>query len=619
MLLLIGTGCGDGDGGRAESLPSPGIGSPAPSATKTPVPTDTNTPTPPDKPVVNIQFVGAADLSDESKFSLADVIESIQASVVQIIAGGSSGSGFIVGTDGLVVTNEHVVDNARTVRVWLTNGRSYKGDVLERDTASDLALVKIGGNQRFDAITVGDPGRVRVGDEVLALGFPLADRIGNDLTVTRGIVSSKRTEGGVKQFQTDAAINPGNSGGPLVNSDGEVIGVNTSKIEETSGGRPVDNIGFAVSVSEIEGRLPTLGARGVVNRGTPMPTPTATMTPTITPTPATTPTPAISLTPTHTPKPTPTTATNMWHSATLGGGVDSPMIVVSSLGVNPLDTPVESWGQILAVGCGLPANGLFVFIGWNKGVGSISSLPDVSLTFDDGRPQIGTWIWMGRDEDADATIVLNPLPVIESLKSADRLTANLRTDEDEKPISTSWIVTGFEDAIMPIEEQCSELGEAAPAAMAEVGKPAPDFTLKVYENDNFTKDQEVSLSDLRGKPVVITFWFPACTQCQELMFHLKDSYNQNKDNVHYVAIQVSAESKSAWDPSGSDAASGQDYVTVKELHFVVGGDFDRSIATQYGVDAYPTTYFLDKDLNLVSSAEYLRARQIKDNIELASQ
>ena len=168
--------------------------------------------------------------------------------------------------------------------------------------------------------------------------------------------------------------------------------------------------------------------------------------------------------------------------------------------------------------------------------------------------------------------------------------------------------------------QAATSGETdAPAAMAEVGKPAPDFTLTVYANDNFTKDQVVNLSDLRGKPVVINFWFPACTQCQDLMFLLKDSYNQNKDNVHYVAIQVSAESKSSWDPSGSDTASGQDYVTDKELHFVVGGDFDRSIATLYGVDAYPTTYFLDKDLNLVSSAEYLRARQIKDNIELASQ
>ena len=167
--------------------------------------------------------------------------------------------------------------------------------------------------------------------------------------------------------------------------------------------------------------------------------------------------------------------------------------------------------------------------------------------------------------------------------------------------------------------QTGTSGEAAPAAMAEVGKPAPDFSLTVYENDNFTKDQVVNLSDLRGKPVVINFWFPSCTQCQDLMFLLKDSYNQNKDNVHYVAIQVSAESKSEWDPSGSDAESGQDYVTGKELHFIVGGDFDRSIATLYGVDAYPTTYFLDKDLNVVSSAEYLRAKQITDNIELASQ
>ena len=155
------------------------------------------------------------------------------------------------------------------------------------------------------------------------------------------------------------------------------------------------------------------------------------------------------------------------------------------------------------------------------------------------------------------------------------------------------------------------------AAMAEVGKPAPDFTLKVYGNENYAKDQEVSLSSLRGKPVVINFWFPACTQCQELMFLIKDSYNANKDDVHYIAVQVSADSKSEWDPSGSDATSGQDYVTDKELHFIVGPDFDRSIATAYGVDAYPTTYFLDKDLNIISAPTYLKARQIKDNLELA--
>ena len=115
-----------------------------------------------------------------------------------------------------------------------------------QDSVADLALVQIDGNDRFHPITVGDPDGVRMGDEVLALGFPIADRIGTNLTVTRGIISSTRTLDGVELLQTDAAINPGNSGGPLVNSDGEVVGVNTSRVERTDSGRPVINIGFAV-------------------------------------------------------------------------------------------------------------------------------------------------------------------------------------------------------------------------------------------------------------------------------------------------------------------------------------------------------------------------------------
>lgn len=157
----------------------------------------------------------------------------------------------------------------------------------------------------------------------------------------------------------------------------------------------------------------------------------------------------------------------------------------------------------------------------------------------------------------------------------------------------------------------------APAALAEIGQPAPDFALTVYENTNYERDQVVNLSDLRGKPVVINFWFPACTQCQELMFLLKDSYNANMDDVHFVAIQVAADSKSEWDPGGSDTESGQSYVTDKKLEFIVGADFDGTIATSYGVNAYPKTYFLDKDLNLVSTADYLKARGIKDNLQAA--
>ena len=157
----------------------------------------------------------------------------------------------------------------------------------------------------------------------------------------------------------------------------------------------------------------------------------------------------------------------------------------------------------------------------------------------------------------------------------------------------------------------------APAAQAEIGQPAPDFALTVYENTNYARDQVVNLSDLRGKPVVINFWFPACTQCQELMFLLKDSYIANMDDVHFVAIQVAADSKSEWDPGGSDTESGQSYVTDKKLEFIVGADFDGTIAAAYGVNAYPKTYFLDKDLNLVSTADYLKARGIKDNLQAA--
>ena len=280
----------------------------------TPVPLPAATTESADAPMLNIRFIGAVDLSGERKSSLADLIARIQAGVVQIEAGSSSGSGFIVDASGLVVTNEHVVGNRSSVRVWLTNGRSYEADVVERDATADLALVQMAGEGRFHAIAIADQGSPRVGDEVLALGFPLADKIGNNLTVTRGIVSSIRKVGDVDLLQTDAAINPGNSGGPLVNIGGEVIGVNTLKIEETESGRPVENIGFAVSVNELESRLSTLGRLGIVGAAAPTPTPILSPTPGPTPTPSPTPAPTntptpiptatLTPTPTHTPTPT---------------------------------------------------------------------------------------------------------------------------------------------------------------------------------------------------------------------------------------------------------------------------------------------------------------------------
>ncbi len=283
-------------------------------------PASQNTP----KPIVNIQFVGGEGLSDNRKLSLAELIEHIQGGVVQITVGGRGGSGVIINTDGLIVTNEHVVGGDRSVNVRLTNGVHYNASVLETDSHADLALIQIDRSARFHAVPVGSADTVRVGDEVLALGFPISDIIGENLTVTRGIISSTRSVAGIDFLQTDAAINPGNSGGPLVNMQGEVIGINTLRIDDTASGRSVNNIGFAVSIDELESRLNSIGGVKIARLGTPTntpipptpsntptttpipPTPTITSTPTITPTPTITQTPTITPTSTHTNTPTQT-------------------------------------------------------------------------------------------------------------------------------------------------------------------------------------------------------------------------------------------------------------------------------------------------------------------------
>ena len=210
---------------------------------------------------LNIRYAGVTDLSDQSRSSLAEVVQHIQDGVVQVTAGGSSGSGFIIDEAGIVVTNEHVVRDRQEVDIWLTDGRQYGGEVLRRDPSTDLALVQMDGKDHFQAFAMGNPEAARAGEEVLALGFPLAGEIGNSLTVTRGIISSTRKVNGVNLLQTDAAINPGNSGGPLINRDGEVIGVNTFRVEETASGRLVNSISFAVSVMEIQRMIAHADAR----------------------------------------------------------------------------------------------------------------------------------------------------------------------------------------------------------------------------------------------------------------------------------------------------------------------------------------------------------------------
>ncbi|MFM6991881.1 MAG: DegQ family serine endoprotease [Rhodoferax sp.] len=171
------------------------------------------------------------------------------------------GSGFIFSSDGLIMTNAHVVEGADEVLVTLTDKREFKAKILGSDKRSDVALVKIEATG-LPAIKVGDVGRLRVGEWVMAIGSPF----GLDNTVTAGIVSAKQRDTGefLPFIQTDVAINPGNSGGPLINMRGEVVGIN-SQIYSRSGG--FMGISFAIPMDEAVRVVEQLRTQGRVSRG----------------------------------------------------------------------------------------------------------------------------------------------------------------------------------------------------------------------------------------------------------------------------------------------------------------------------------------------------------------
>jgi serine protease Do len=175
-----------------------------------------------------------------------------------------SGSGFVIRKDGIVVTNNHVVDNAKEITVRLSDGRKYTAKVLGRDPKTDLAVLKIDPKGDLPVVRLGDSEQLKVGEWVVAIGNPF----GLDNTVTAGIVSAKGRaigNGPYDQFiQTDAPINPGNSGGPLFNERGEVVGIN-SAIFSQSGGNI--GIGFAIPINMAKQLLPQLEEHGHVTRG----------------------------------------------------------------------------------------------------------------------------------------------------------------------------------------------------------------------------------------------------------------------------------------------------------------------------------------------------------------
>ena len=171
------------------------------------------------------------------------------------------GSGFILSTDGFIMTNAHVVEGADEVMVTLTDKREFKARIVGADKRTDVAVVKIQATG-LPAVKVGDVGRLRVGEWVMAIGSPF----GLENTVTAGIVSAKQRDTGdyLSFIQTDVAINPGNSGGPLINMRGEVVGIN-SQIYSRSGG--FMGISFAIPMDEAMRVSEQLRATGRVSRG----------------------------------------------------------------------------------------------------------------------------------------------------------------------------------------------------------------------------------------------------------------------------------------------------------------------------------------------------------------
>lgn len=174
-----------------------------------------------------------------------------------------SGSGFIIDSSGIIMTNAHVVRGAERVVVKLEDGRELTATDWEADPASDVAIVRVDAGEPLPSMALGDSEQIEIGDWVLALGNPFD--IGT--TVTSGIISAKRRNTGINDregyLQTDAAINPGNSGGPLVNLRGEVVGINTA-ISTRSGG--YDGVGFAIPVNNARWVADQLIEHGSVKR-----------------------------------------------------------------------------------------------------------------------------------------------------------------------------------------------------------------------------------------------------------------------------------------------------------------------------------------------------------------
>jgi serine protease Do len=221
----------------------------------------------------------AASPEDYNLPSITDVVDQVNPAVVSIVVGTVSynwfmqpvpseaaGSGIIIDARGYIITNNHVIQDATSITVSLTDGRSFDATLVGTDPSTDLAVIKINGDN-LPTASFGNSSTLRVGEWVVAIGNALALEGGP--TVTVGVVSAMGRTIEVDSettlydlIQTDAAINPGNSGGPLINLNGEVIGINTAKISSVE----VSGVGFAISADSALPVIDELITKGYVSR-----------------------------------------------------------------------------------------------------------------------------------------------------------------------------------------------------------------------------------------------------------------------------------------------------------------------------------------------------------------
>ena len=202
--------------------------------------------------------------------SWQEVYEKVMPSVVSITChdgrAASSGTGVIMDAGGYIITNAHVVEDAVSIRVLLTDGRELTARCVGADMLSDLAVLRVTASGLVPAV-FGDSDKLRVGDEVVAIGDPLGVELRGTMTngiisgINRDIKSGNRT---LTLMQTTAALNTGNSGGPLVNCYGQVVGINTMKIGDYASEGGVEGLGFAIPITSVQTILEQLASKGYV-------------------------------------------------------------------------------------------------------------------------------------------------------------------------------------------------------------------------------------------------------------------------------------------------------------------------------------------------------------------